>query len=152
MIDIAMVGRKIQELRRQSNLSQDELASRLFVTRQALSRWENGISFPTIDTLEKLTAIFGVSFEEILCLEENSSYDPEDIFRGHNRMAVVRDIVSGELIVPLGAVFYQFAPVERMIVLKAVKENRLSCDITDLWVRLTLAEQRYLGGNEDEIR
>ena len=80
MIDFVRVGKKIQELRLSQGLSQDALSERLSVTRQALSRWENGQSAPSIDTLITLSKIFGVSFEEILCLDEEPEIDPENIF------------------------------------------------------------------------
>ena len=47
MIDFVKVGNRIQTLRKQSNFSQESLAERLFITRQALSKWENGTSIPT---------------------------------------------------------------------------------------------------------
>lgn len=153
MIDLVLVGRKIHELRQKKDMSQDELAEMLCVTRQALSRWETGTSFPTIDTLIELIKIFDVSFEEILCLEEETTiYHPDDLFQGHNRLATINRILEGNLVVDLPEVFYQFAPMERMMILKAIKEKTLTCDQNDLWVRLTIAEQRYLGGNNDEIR
>ena len=49
MIDFVKVGNRIQTLRRNSNLSQESLAEQLFITRQALSKWENGTSIPSID-------------------------------------------------------------------------------------------------------
>ena len=55
MIDFVRVGKKIQELRLSQGLSQDALSERLSVTRQALSRWENGQSAPSIDTLITLS-------------------------------------------------------------------------------------------------
>lgn len=51
----------ILELRTQSGLSQDELAKKLMVTRQAVSRWENGETVPNTDTLKLLSKVFDVS-------------------------------------------------------------------------------------------
>ena len=53
-------------LRTQNGLSQDELAERVFVTRQAVSRWENGETTPNIETLKLLSKVFGVSINTIL--------------------------------------------------------------------------------------
>lgn len=44
-------GEIIRKLRRSNGLTQDEMAEKLFVTRQAVSRWENGDTLPNIDTL-----------------------------------------------------------------------------------------------------
>lgn len=51
----------IHELRIKSGLSQEELAQRLMVTRQAVSRWENGETVPNTDTLKLLSEVFCVS-------------------------------------------------------------------------------------------
>ncbi|WP_343247393.1 zinc ribbon domain-containing protein [Diplocloster hominis] len=56
----------ILELRKSLNLSQDEFAEKLLVTRQAVSRWENGETTPNIDTLKLLASIFDVSVDYLL--------------------------------------------------------------------------------------
>ena len=54
------------QLRTQRGLSQDELAEKLFVTRQAVSRWENGETTPNTETLKRLSALFDVSINTLL--------------------------------------------------------------------------------------
>ena len=56
----------LYELRTKRGLSQDELAARVFVTRQAVSRWENGETVPNTDTLKLLSEVFGVSVDTLL--------------------------------------------------------------------------------------
>ena len=56
----------IYELRTKMGLSQDALASKVFVTRQAVSRWENGDTVPNTDTLKLLSNLFDVSINTIL--------------------------------------------------------------------------------------
>ena len=56
----------IYELRTKKGLSQEELAEKIFVTRQAVSRWENGETIPNIDTLKLLSKLFDVSINTIL--------------------------------------------------------------------------------------
>ena len=53
-------------LREKSGMSQDELAERLFVTRQAVSRWETGKTTPDIETLKNLSKLFNVSINTLL--------------------------------------------------------------------------------------
>ena len=148
MIDFVKVGMRISEYRRRAGLSQDALAERLFVTRQALSKGENGTSIPSIDTVYELSRIFGVSFEEILGLFENEkiSVDENDIFKGHDRSFIISKIVSGEIKVNIADVFYQMSPAERMYILKYIKEGKLKVKIRELKVKLTPSEQRFLGG------
>ena len=56
----------ILELRNKNGMSQDELAEKVFVTRQAVSRWENGETVPNTETLKLLSNIFGVSINTLL--------------------------------------------------------------------------------------
>ena len=53
-------------LREKSGMSQDELAEKLFVTRQAVSRWETGKTTPDIETLKNLSKLFDVSINTLL--------------------------------------------------------------------------------------
>ena len=56
----------LYELRTKSGLSQDELAEKVFVTRQAVSRWENGDTVPNTETLKLLSKLFDVSINTLL--------------------------------------------------------------------------------------
>jgi transcriptional regulator with XRE-family HTH domain len=56
----------IYELRTKKGLSQDELAEKVFVTRQAVSRWENGDTVPNTETLKLLSRLFNVSINTLL--------------------------------------------------------------------------------------
>ena len=55
------LGEKIQELRRKNAISQDVLAERLDVSRQAVSKWERDEAMPETDKIVKLAQVFGVS-------------------------------------------------------------------------------------------
>ena len=56
----------IYELRTKKGLSQEEIAEKVFVTRQAVSRWETGETIPNIDTLKLLSQLFDVSINTLL--------------------------------------------------------------------------------------
>lgn len=56
----------ILQLRVQKGLSQEELAQSLYVTRQAVSRWENGETVPNVDTLKLMSKFFDVSINTLL--------------------------------------------------------------------------------------
>jgi len=70
VIDFRKVGRKISSCRKRKNLSQDELAERMYVSRQLVSKWENGTGIPKIDHIIDLCEILDVNFEELLCLND----------------------------------------------------------------------------------
>ena len=54
------------ELRTKSGMSQEELAAKVFVTRQAVSRWETGETVPNVETLQLLSDLYGVSINTLL--------------------------------------------------------------------------------------
>ena len=56
----------LAQLRSKSGLSQDQLAEKVFVTRQAVSRWENGETVPNTETLKLLSKLFDVSINTLL--------------------------------------------------------------------------------------
>ena len=60
------VPERIQELRKQKGISQEELANELGVSRQAVSKWESGQSFPELDNIVALSDYFGVSADYVL--------------------------------------------------------------------------------------
>ncbi|MGN0486662.1 MAG: DUF2157 domain-containing protein [Acutalibacteraceae bacterium] len=60
------ISKNIKKLREGSSLTQEQLASKLFITRQAVSSWENGRTQPDIQMLAKLSEVFGVSMEELI--------------------------------------------------------------------------------------
>ena len=66
MIDNVRTGQNIAAFRQRLGWTQGELASRLNVTHQAVSKWENGVAFPDISTLYALSQLFGVSMELLL--------------------------------------------------------------------------------------
>ena len=63
-------GKKIAALRRERNLTQKELAELLHVTDKAVSKWERGLNFPDLKTLEPLAEILGTTVLCLLDLEE----------------------------------------------------------------------------------
>ena len=60
------VANSINKLRLEKQLSQEQLAEQLHVTRQAVSNWENGKTQPDVDTLMQLASVFDVSVERII--------------------------------------------------------------------------------------
>lgn len=146
MLDCIRIGKKLQNIRNNKNLNQEELASKLHVTRQAISRWENGETMPTIDNLLELTKIFEVSFEEILCINDKVEMDKENIFKGHDRHFIIQKICKGELDVKISDIFYQLSNEERIQVLASLIKNHKEID-DELKCKLTPSEQRFIQNN-----
>ena len=60
---------KLQELRKKRGLTQEELAAALYVSRTAISKWESGRGYPSIDSLKALAHFYGVTVDELLSSE-----------------------------------------------------------------------------------
>lgn len=71
------IGEKIYKLRTERNLSQGDLSEILEVSRQSVSKWENGAATPDLDKIIKLSEIFGITIDELVKSEEVSS-TPEE--------------------------------------------------------------------------
>ena len=65
-MDQEKIGKFIKKLRKDNNLTQDELAKKLGVTYQAVSKWENGKSIPDIAILKDISILFNVNIDELL--------------------------------------------------------------------------------------
>ena len=75
------LGERIYQLRNERNLSQGDLADRLEVSRQSVSKWENNMAVPDLDKLIKLCDIFEISLDELTGREkiERNSAEPDYI-------------------------------------------------------------------------
>lgn len=61
---------KLQQLRKQRGLTQEDLAAQLYVSRTAVSKWESGRGYPNIDSLKAIAAFYRVTVDELLSGEE----------------------------------------------------------------------------------
>ena len=85
---------KLQELRKQQGLTQEELATALFVSRAAISKWESGRGYPSIDSLKAIAKFFSVSIDMLLSSEEALSLAETD---NREKQGHLRSLVWGLL-------------------------------------------------------
>ena len=96
---------KLQELRRKKGITQEELASALFVSRTAISKWESGRGYPSIESLKAIAKYFSVTLDELLSGEELLTAAEED---GKRREGNIRDLMFGLL--DIGIALLLFLP------------------------------------------
>ena len=97
---------KLQELRKRSGLTQEELAQALFVSRTAVSKWESGRGYPNIDSLKAISAYFQITVDELLSSSQLLTIAQED----HKEIqAHFVDLVFGLL--DLSAALFLFLPI-----------------------------------------
>ena len=96
---------KIQELRKQKGLTQEELAEQLYVSRTAVSKWESGRGYPGIESLKALARFFSVTVDELLSGDQLLTIARED---QRERTEHFYDLVFGLL--DLSAILLLFLP------------------------------------------
>ena len=85
---------KLQDLRKSKGLTQEELATDLYVSRTAISKWESGRGYPSIDSLKEISKYFSISLDELLSSEEILTAAEED---NKQKERHFRDLVFGLL-------------------------------------------------------
>ena len=84
---MSSIGKNISKFRKEQDMTQDQLAERLHVTRQAVSNWENGKTQPDVETLGQLAECFGVSVETLIYGKSES--------QGNNIITVEKTVKKG---------------------------------------------------------
>ena len=85
---------KLQELRKQKGLTQEELAEALYVSRAAVSKWESGRGYPNIDSLKEISRFFSVTIDDLLSGSELLTIAEED---QKQKNSLLLDLVFGLL-------------------------------------------------------
>ena len=93
---------KLQELRKKRGLTQEELAKSLYVSRTAISKWELGKGYPTIDSIKDIAKFFGVTVDELLSNNQLLAVAEEDKRRTKKRF---NDLVFGFLDICVALLF-----------------------------------------------
>ena len=82
------LSEKLQQLRKEHGLTQEQLAEKIFVSRTAISKWESGRGYPSLHYLKSLSKLFSVSIddllsgEELIRIAETDSQEKTRSFRG----------------------------------------------------------------------
>lgn len=148
---------RLKELRKEHGFSQQEVADKLNISRQAVSKWENGSSYPDIDNLRLLSHLYNVSLDNFF--EEKQTVDlekPEDLAvkkkRNRGFLLLFGSIVS-YVISPAGLVTIPFilylakkADGLRLLIyiVSIIVFTANAVDVYDLW-------QEHKGGNKIDV-
>ena len=100
------LSEKLQALRKRKGLTQEELAEALFVSRTAVSKWESGRGYPSIDSLKAVSKYFGITIDELLSSDELLTIADED---NRQKEARMRDLLYGLL--DSSAALFFFLPI-----------------------------------------
>ena len=99
---------QIRKHRTESVLSQKDLADKIYVTRQTVSNWENGKSYPDIQSLLLLSQLFGVTVDQLIkgdleTMKQEISQEAVDTFNRESRIFAAMCIVSAVTFIPAAA-------------------------------------------------
>lgn len=133
------IGSQIKKLRNALGLSQEELAEKIYVTRQTISNWENEKSYPDIHSLLALSSIFEISLDQLIkgdieIMKQEISKEEVRRFNRMGRLSAVLFFASIIIFVPLvvflkipgiiiWAIFYMVTLVVAFRVEKLKKSN-----------------------------
>ena len=110
------LGKKIMTMRNEKNLSQEQLAEKLNVTRQTISNWENGKFYPDIDSLVNLSKFFNVLLDDLLSYDDkvlDYLKDSTDIVKSNKNIlyAVLLNILLIIAFIIVGIIFNESASI-----------------------------------------
>jgi len=124
---------KLQELRKQKGLTQDEVAEFLFVSRTAISKWESGRGYPNIDSLKRIAKLYSVTIDELLSGDELMNIADEDSRRKERHYC---DLVYGLL--DLSLILFFFVPFFAQNTEGVIQEiSLMSLTEIALWLRVS---------------
>jgi transcriptional regulator with XRE-family HTH domain len=145
MLNLHKIGNKIKQRRKDLNITQNDLADALYVTHQAVSKWENGKSLPTIDIMYELTKFLQVSIDFLLDDSEILDDDYETLLLNYPRESVMYHFIQGKKCDDeIDKLFYLLTKQERKQILDYIISGKCQCDIVNIWHLLSKSERSYL--------
>ncbi|MCH5153154.1 MAG: helix-turn-helix transcriptional regulator [Clostridiales bacterium] len=156
-------GQRFQRLRKNAGLTQEDVATKLNITAQAISKWENDVSAPDISVLVELSEILSVSIDELLGKTPTTTLVPQEQRKDIDKMffrvnihskngdkvkvnlplALVKAILDSGMVLPqingkdvLNNIDFRqiFALIEQGVVGKLVEIESADGDIVEVWV------------------
>lgn len=147
MLNLEMIGNKIAKHRKEQNMTQSELADTLFVTHQAVSKWENGKSVPSIEILLELTKLFQISIDYLIDDVEIKRDDYASLLANYSRSTAINNFIKSENPTDdISKIFYLLSNSERKFIINLLISKKLDLDIPTLWSYLSNKERIYLLG------
>lgn len=132
-MDIANIGFWIKEKRKEKKMTQADVAEALYVTPQAVSKWERGECFPDISLLPVISELFSSEIKEILNIEEDKNKDISEIISIINNvfdegffsqiLEKIEDSVSVTEINDILSIFMVFSGEQKEILLKVLLDT-----------------------------
>ncbi len=145
MLNLEKIGHKISNRRKELKITQSGLADMLYVTHQAVSKWENGKSIPSIELLYDLTQVLDVSIDYLLKNVEVTDY--ETLLKQTSREKVMQAFLQSEdPNSDIEEIFYLLDNTERRVLIDTIISGTLAVTVERIWHLLSKKERFYLIG------
>lgn len=113
-----MFADNLMELRKRHDLSQEELAGKIGVSRQTLSKYETGESLPDIEKCKALADVFGVTVDDLICYEKSAGMGLGLPPKGKHIFGMVKVGDKGQIVIPAKArKIFDINPGDNLIIL-----------------------------------
>jgi len=148
MLNLELISKKIMEQRKLKGMTQNDLADALFVSRQAVSKWEMGKSLPSIEVLIEMTKLFDITIDYMLDGSELSDHDYSSMFMQYPRESVIYHFLnSNHLNEDIKNIFYLLTIKERKQMIDQLMSKQICLNEVALWPYLSIDERKYFIGN-----
>ena len=113
-----MFAENLVELRKYHNLSQEELADKIGISRQTLSKYETGESLPDIEKCKAIADVFDINIDDLISYERKDGMGLRVPPRGKHIFGMVKVTDKGQIVIPAKArKIFQIKPGDNLIVL-----------------------------------
>ena len=113
-----MFAENLMELRKVHAMSQEELAEKIGVSRQTLSKYETGESLPDIEKCKALADVFGITVDDLICYEKSTGMGLGIPPRGKHIFGLVKVGEKGQIVIPAKArTIFHIRPGDNLIVI-----------------------------------
>lgn len=141
-----MLHDNLLSLRKLHRMTQEELAERVGVTRQAVAKWENGETLPDIEKCRLLAEVYNISLDDLVNFQSPGGLSlPPSAPRGKHIFGVVTVGEKGQIVIPQKArKIFGIKPGDRLVVLGDENQGLAllsEAGITELWNALRAPEK-----------
>lgn len=102
---------RLKQYRQENNLTQDELAEKLFISRQAVSKYETGRGYPAIDVMTELSKLMGISLDELISKEElakQTIYTGQEVQKNKRNIIIAISLIIIVIIISVVAIVLSY--------------------------------------------
>ena len=138
MLDTKVIGERLRCLRINKGLTQDEVAEAVYVSRQAVSGWEKGLTLPSISSCILLLDLYDTDLDDLLCLKKKS-----------DSSLLYQEILEGKTVFIPAEHMWQMSPDQREQILSRIACGQIMVNMDELMPYLSKEERIYISDRKE---